>query len=429
MLRTVKVLAVVVLMIGMSAVGSNSATATAPGPIVPYGSGDYRYQQVPIGGGAATFSDVDFDDTAFSVGSAPFGQSVEGFGCTLEPDTPWSPNTDLLVRRSLSLPAGATDVVVRFAIDNDVQLFWNGSPVGTYQHDGCAAQDSIEVSVPNGLLTAGDNVLAVRASDRGGETFLDLEVTANLPPDCASVSTDQTTLWPPNHTFRDVAALGGTDPEGEPVALAIASVTQDEPLDDTGDASTAPDADRDGLPANQVRLRAERSGNGDGRVYRVEVVATDPAGASCSTMIAIGVPHDQRAGASAVDTTAVVVDSFGEAPLLIVTPADAPKLLHDEHGPPIPVTTPGETPVQMPVSPATGDTGAPVVAVAHAEAPAPPNSSTAPPVPTASGPSETPTAPTPPTPPDDTSSTVRGKSEGSSASTRQKPTTSRRGDA
>ena len=429
MLRTVKASAVAVLMVGMIAVGSRSATATGPTAVVPYGAGDYRYQQVPIGGGAATFSDVDFDDTAFTVGNAPFGQSVAGYACPLEPTTPWSPNTELLVRRSVPLPAGATDVVIHIAIDNDIELFWNGSPVGTYQHDGCAARDSIEVEVPSGLLTAGENVLAMRAIDRGGETFLDLEVTANLPPDCSSVSIDQTMLWPPNHTFRDVTASGGTDPEGEPVALAINSVTQDEPLDGTGDAHTAPDADRGGLAANQVSLRAERSGDGDGRVYRVEVVATDPAGASCATMISIGVPHDQRTGASAVDTTAVIVDSFGLAPLLVVTPADTPNPLPDEPGPPTPDATPGETPEQATVSPAIENTGAPVVAVAHTEAPAPPNSSTAPLVPTVSGPPEAPTAPTAPTAPDVTPTTIHGKSQGSGASTRQKPDTSKRGDA
>jgi hypothetical protein len=430
MMRTVKASAVAVLMIAMFAVGSSSATASGPTAVVPYGAEGYLYQQVPTGGGAATFSDVDFDDSGFSAGNAPFGQSVAGYACPLEPATPWSPNTDLLVRRSVSLPAGATDVVIHIAIDNDIQLFWNGSPLGgEYQHEGCAARDSIEVTVPNGLLTAGDNVLAVRAGDRGGETFLDLEVTANLPPDCGSVSIDQTVLWPPNHKFRDVTALGGTDPEGELVALAIASVTQDEPLDDTGDADTAPDADRGGLPANQVSLRAERSGDGDGRVYRVEVVATDPAGASCSTLISIGVPHDQRTSASAVDTTAVVVDSFGLAPLLIVTPADAPNPVHDEHGPPIPDTTPGERPEQTTLSHASGTTDVPVVAIDHPEPPTQPNSSSAPLVPTVSGPSEPPTTPTVPTAPDVTPSTIHGKSQGSGASTRQKPDTSKRGDA
>ena len=124
MVRTCKALAVVLLMIGASGLGWNLATATAaPSEVVPYGAGAYRYQQVPTGGGAATFSNVSFDDTAFSVGDAPFGHAVPEFGCALAPATPWSPNTDLLVRRAVSLPAGTTDVVIHIAIDNDIQLF------------------------------------------------------------------------------------------------------------------------------------------------------------------------------------------------------------------------------------------------------------------------------------------------------------------
>jgi hypothetical protein len=160
----------------------------------------------------------------------------------------------------------------------------------------------------------GDNVLAARARDRGGESFFDLEVVAdqveNLPPDCATVELTPTTLWPPDHRLRTVTASGGTDPEGAPVSLVVTAVTQDEPLDGLGDGDTAPDASRQGVPAHQVRLRAERSGRGDGRVYRVTVTGTDGAGA-CSTRLPVGVPRDRGKAAVARDTTGVVVDSFG----------------------------------------------------------------------------------------------------------------------
>jgi hypothetical protein len=165
---------------------------------------------------------------------------------------------------------------------------------------------------PDGLLAAGTNLLAARAGDRGGETFLDLEVTANLPPDCASITTDPTTLWPPNHELHTITARGGIDPEGDAVTLAVTSVTQDEPLDDHGDGTTIADADRAGSSTDKVRVRAERSGIGDGRVYRLNVVATDAAGASCSTMVSIGVPHDEHR--ASVDTVTVDVDSFGSSP-------------------------------------------------------------------------------------------------------------------
>ncbi|MEO8698000.1 MAG: hypothetical protein ABI658_31155 [Acidimicrobiales bacterium] len=323
MMRVARTIAAVVMLGAMSAASGNLAPATAvvPGAVVPYGAGDYRYLQVSSGDGSPTFSAVGFDDNAFSVGDAPFGEQA-GFGCPLVPATEWSSNTDLLVRRDVSLPAGTNAVVIRIAVDNDVELFWNGTSVGSFQHEGCASRDSAEVVIPDGLLTAGNNVLAARASDRGGETFLDLEVTANLPPDCGSVTTDTTTLWPPNHDLHTVTATGGTDPEGDAVALAVTSVTSDEPLDDRGDGTTIADADRDGLPLDQVQIRAERSGNGDGRVYRLNVVVTDSAGASCSTLLSIGVPHDEHR--AAIDTATVDVDSFGSTSSLVVANAEPP---------------------------------------------------------------------------------------------------------
>ena len=61
---------------------------------------------------------------------------------------------------------------------------------------------------------------------------------------------------------------GATDPDGDPVTHTITGVTQDEPLNGQGDGDTSPDARDVPGHADQVNLRAERSGNGDGRVYR-----------------------------------------------------------------------------------------------------------------------------------------------------------------
>jgi len=100
-------------------------------------------------------------------------------------------------------------------------------------------------------------------------------------------STEQ--LWAPNHRFEPVSLSGATDPDGDPVTLHVTAVTQDEPVNDAGDGNTAPDAQL-GADPHTVLLRAERSGTGDGRVYRLAFTATDPAGASCSGQVAVGVP-------------------------------------------------------------------------------------------------------------------------------------------
>ncbi|HEY3216695.1 MAG TPA: hypothetical protein VGK93_09415 [Candidatus Eisenbacteria bacterium] len=58
-----------------------------------------------------------------------------------------------------------------------------------------------------------------------------------------------------------------------------------------GDGDTSPDAVLQGA---SVLLRAERSGNGTGRVYTVAVTAAAASGATCTGRVAVGVPHDRR---------------------------------------------------------------------------------------------------------------------------------------
>jgi hypothetical protein len=132
----------------------------------------------------------------------------------------------------------------------------------------------------------------------------------NEPPDCSTVTVAPKTLWPPNHALVLVTLAGGTDPDGDPVALAITGVTQDEPLNGTGDGDTSPDA-RAGPTAGSVRLRAERKGNADGRVYRVSFTGSDGAGGSCAGTVTVGVPHDQGKGSTPVDSRPPSFDSLG----------------------------------------------------------------------------------------------------------------------
>jgi hypothetical protein len=94
----------------------------------------------------------------------------------------------------------------------------------------------------------------------------------------------------------DVSIRGVTDADGDRVSLTVTGITQDEVTDGKGDGNTCPDAQ-----LNPLRVRAERSGRGDGRVYRISFKATDTKGATCSGTVKVGVPHDQS-GAPAVDS-------------------------------------------------------------------------------------------------------------------------------
>jgi hypothetical protein len=113
------------------------------------------------------------------------------------------------------------------------------------------------------------------------------------PIDCSTATA--AVRWPPNHGFLEVAVDGVT--AGAEVAIAVTGVRQDEPVDARGDGSTGPDAEfADGL----LRVRAERAGGGNGRVYQVSFTAA--AGAStCQGTVSVCVPHDQGPGATCVD--------------------------------------------------------------------------------------------------------------------------------
>jgi len=172
----------VVLPVFLLVLMSFAPTAAAQTTVVPYGASGYRYMVVAHGA-LPTFQDPAFDDSGFSTGAAAFGS---GGSCPLDPtvQTPWPINTDVLVRRAINFPAGASSVTVGIAIDNDVDVYWNGVLVGQQKHNGCATQDSLVASVPDALVQAGNNVLAVRGVDLGIMTFLDIRVSAvvNAPP-------------------------------------------------------------------------------------------------------------------------------------------------------------------------------------------------------------------------------------------------------
>jgi hypothetical protein len=144
----------------------------------------------------------------------------------------------------------------------------------------------------------------------GGDAFVETNrITVNRPPDCTKAAVTPKELWPPNHKFRTVTA-SVPDPDGDAVTTTITAVTQDEALNSGGDGDTSPDAAWVAGHPNQVQVRAERSGQGDGRVYRISVTATDGKDTCSGGLTVVGVPHDQS-GPAAVDTVAVIVNSFG----------------------------------------------------------------------------------------------------------------------
>ena len=67
------------------------------------------------------------------------------------------------------------------------------------------------------------------------------------------------------------------------------SVISNEPLNGTGDGNTA--VDWVVVDAHHVQLRAERDGDGTGRIYTITITATDSAGNTSAQTVTVSVPH------------------------------------------------------------------------------------------------------------------------------------------
>jgi hypothetical protein len=159
-------------------------------------------------------------------------------------------------------------------------------------------------------VAGGIAVVVAIAGALAGTTTAGAQVE-NQAPDCAAAVPSVTELWPPNHKLREVSVGGVADPDGDPVTLTITAIAQDEPVDGSGDGSTCPDGLGVGTPS--ARLRAERSGGGDGRVYEVRFSADDGMGGSCDGAFVVCVPHDRGRGAACGDP-GPLVDSTGGLP-------------------------------------------------------------------------------------------------------------------
>jgi hypothetical protein len=109
-------------------------------------------------------------------------------------------------------------------------------------------------------------------------------------PTIGAVSASPNSLWPPNHKWRTVAVSYVLSDNCSSVTSSL-SVMSDEPVNGLGDGDTAPDWEV--VNARTVRLRAERSGTGDGRVYTITIRAVDRAGNAATAVVRVTVPHDQ----------------------------------------------------------------------------------------------------------------------------------------
>ncbi|MGH2750582.1 MAG: lamin tail domain-containing protein [Actinomycetota bacterium] len=103
------------------------------------------------------------------------------------------------------------------------------------------------------------------------------------------VSATPDVLWPPNHRYRKVTTSVEVSDDADPdPVVELMSVTSNEPDDGEDDGNTVNDI----VVENDFsfRLRAERSGSGDGRVYTITYAVTDACGNTTLASATVTVP-------------------------------------------------------------------------------------------------------------------------------------------
>jgi hypothetical protein len=194
-----------------------------------------------------------------------------------------------------SRSTAAADVAVAYA--------WSG-PFGS------RAGPTAHVFFPLGV-----NPFALQLTETRGYTGRQAStatVVDTVPPSL-TVQASPACLWPPNHKLvplrlgRELIATARDVCDAAP-SVRIVRIDSSEPVDARGDGHTSPDVSFG--PAGAC-LRAERSGAGRDRIYRVVVEATDASGNATQSAVDVTVPHDVAApppGCPALPADAFVED-------------------------------------------------------------------------------------------------------------------------
>ena len=119
-----------------------------------------------------------------------------------------------------------------------------------------------------------------------------LSVCDEIAPVFDAVSVTPETLWPANHKYVDVTATVEVSDNFDlnPV-VSLVSVTSNEPDNGLGDGDTANDIVI--VDTFHFKLRAERSGNGSGRVYTITYKVTDACGNFTTSSVTVSVPKSK----------------------------------------------------------------------------------------------------------------------------------------
>ena len=131
---------------------------------------------------------------------------------------------------------------------------------------------------------------ATDASSNSATCFQVITVGDNTAPQIIGLSTNITSLWPANHKMRDVIVNYQVIDNCVSSPNTTISITSNEPVNGTGDGATSPDWEI--VNNHHVKLRAERAGNRNGRIYTISITVNDGCNPTVTASTQVIVPHN-----------------------------------------------------------------------------------------------------------------------------------------
>jgi uncharacterized repeat protein (TIGR01451 family) len=192
---------------------------------------------------------------------------------------------------SATLPAGWSRADAVPVGGTGTLMFTNPSAAG-----GSTASFTVVVNVNAGTL--GGTIIsntATASSDvpdnvPGNNSKTALTTVDPTPPSINGLAADPSSLWPKNHTMRDVTINYTAVDNCAGVTCQITNITSNEPVNGTADGDTSPDWVI--VDNHHVQLRAESAGGSTGRIYTITVTCIDAAGNTTVKTVDVHVGHN-----------------------------------------------------------------------------------------------------------------------------------------
>ncbi|MGE7635380.1 glycine rich domain-containing protein [Bacillus paramycoides] len=174
------------------------------------------------------------------------------------------------------------------ATDND-----GGSGVAStyYQLDNGSTQSGNEITISD----EGVHTLTYWSVDNAGNTeqFNTKTIKLDKTAPVLNISLDKTTIWPPNHKMVPIiATINAFDGASGINSVVLTSITSNETLQ-SDDIQNANYNKPISGSTDSFKLRADRLGSGNGRIYTVTYTAMDNTGNVTTKTATVTVPHDQ----------------------------------------------------------------------------------------------------------------------------------------